>query len=252
MIRLRDRLLSSTTLRLIKLPIQRSLRQIGYELVPISIVHSEFLNRLIVRHSIDLLVDVGANQGQFAQKFRDSGFEGAMCSFEPLSSAFHLLKRAAASDARWTVVRTALGEMSGEAELNVSANAVSSSLLTITETHLRAEGTSGTTRREPVPVTTLDFQLAKTPGEALWLKLDVQGYEHQVLLGASKTLRRTAVIQCEISFRELYIGQATYINLLNFLDDLGFVPVSVVPGFTDPLTGEALQCDLLLVRKGKN
>src|SRR5450759_1550280 len=102
---LRDRLLTSTALRALKLPIQRSLRRVGYELAPISVGHSELVQGLLARHAIDLLVDVGANQGQYAQEFRAYGFTGFMCSFEPMEAAFELLHRAATNDPRWTVTR---------------------------------------------------------------------------------------------------------------------------------------------------
>jgi len=247
---LRDRLLTSTALRVLKLPIQRSLRRVGYELAPISVGHTELVQGLLARHAIDLLVDVGANQGQFAQEFRAQGFRGPMCSFEPMDAAFSLLQRTAARDPRWTVTRTALGDKAGEARMDVAANSVSSSLLPITAAHVEAEGTSRTTGHEIVTVTTLDAQLRDVKGDALWLKLDVQGYEHQVLLGAAETLGRTEVVQCEISFCQLYAGQTHYLDLLRFLDAAGFVPVSVVPGLNHPVTGEAMQCDLLLVRGG--
>jgi len=249
---LRDRLLTSPALRVLKLPIQRSLRRVGYELAPISVGHSKLVHGLIARHAIDLLVDVGANQGQFAQEFRAHGFTGSICSFEPMEAAFELLYRAAASDTRWKVTRTALGDQPGEARMGVAANSVSSSLLTITAAHVEAESASRTTGHETVTVTTLDDQLRDVTAAALWLKLDVQGYELQVLLGAAETLARAEVVQCEMSFRELYVGQTHYLDLLRFLDAAGFIPVSVVPGLAHPVTGEAMQCDLLLVRGGNS
>ena len=245
---LRDRLLTSTVLRALKLPIQRSLRRVGYELAPVNVGHSALVQGLLARHAIDLLVDVGANQGQFAQEFRAHGFTGSMRSFEPMEAAFGLLHKAAAKDPLWTVTRTALGDKEGEARMDVAANSVSSSLLPITAAHVEAESSSRTTGHEIVPVSTLDAQLRDVKGDALWLKLDVQGYEHQVLLGASETLCRARVVQCEMSFRELYAGQTHYLDLLRYLDAAGFVPVSVVPGLTHPVTGEAMQCDLVYAR----
>jgi FkbM family methyltransferase len=245
---LRDRLLTSTALRAMKLPIQRSLRRVGYELAPISVGHSQLVHGLLARRGIDLLVDAGANQGQYAQEFRADGFTGTMCSFEPMEAAFGLLHKAATNDPGWTVTRTALGDKTGEARMDIAANSVSSSLLPITAVHVEAESASRTTGHEIVTVTTLDDQLREVKGKALWLKLDVQGYEYQVLLGATETLGRTEVVQCEISFRELYAGQTDYLDLLRFLDTAGFLPVSIVPGLTHPVTGEAMQCDLVFVR----
>ena len=166
-----------------------------------------------------------------------------------MSEAFSRLAAESATDSQWTVRNVALGDRPSTAELNVAANSVSSSLLPIGTLHVRAEPASRRVRTESVRVSTLDVELAGEPRTSrLWLKLDVQGYERAVLDGAHQTLGRTRVVQCELSSRELYSGQAPYLEILAALNRAGYSLVYIVPGFADPSTGELLQFDVLVAR----
>ena len=249
--RVRSALLSSRLGRAAKAPVRRSLAAVGYELVPARQSEREFVLGLLRRQRIDTLIDVGANQGQYAEQFRNRGFTGRMISFEPMGEAFARLQRSAADDPLWEARLVALGSKAGSADLQVAANSVSSSLLTIGALHVAAEPASRTVRTETVPVSTLDAELADEAAEhRYWLKLDVQGYEREVLLGAAEMLAHSRVVQCELSTRQLYAGQPRYLDVLPLLDDAGFTPVDVVPGFCDPATGEMLQFDVIAARVG--
>ena len=72
--------------------------------------------------AIDVVLDVGANTGQFAQALRAQGYHGHIVSFEPLSDAHAALVAAADSDPLWDVAeRCAIGAQDGWAEINISA-----------------------------------------------------------------------------------------------------------------------------------
>jgi FkbM family methyltransferase len=79
-----------------------------------------------------LVVDVGANTGQYAELIRADGYTGRLLSLEPLSDAYAVLERAAQTDPLWECIRVAVGETSGAATINVSANRQCSSLLPLT------------------------------------------------------------------------------------------------------------------------
>ena len=79
--------------------------------------------------------------------------------------------------------------------------------------------------------------------KATWLKIDVQGYENQVLDGASGCIADIAAIQLELSLRPLYAQQLTIIPMMERLAELGFDPVAFEPGFSDKDSGEFLQVD---------
>ena len=106
-------------------------RSLGYELIrrkknPSLRAH---LRNVINRHAIDVVIDVGANDGQFALLLRSEGFKGTIYSFEPVNSTYEHLRRIAQHDANWKVFNTALGERVGDATINVTASSDLCSLL---------------------------------------------------------------------------------------------------------------------------
>jgi FkbM family methyltransferase len=247
--RIRNLLLTSAWGRALKVPVQRTLGRLGYSLVPTPVAYADFVKGLLARQAIELLLDVGANQGQYAVAFRDRGFTGRIISFEPMQEAYERLARAARDDPRWTTRNVALGDTAGVCPLHVAANSVSSSLLPMADLHLQAEPASREVRVERVSVATLDDALSDEPASTrLWLKLDVQGYEERVLGGASRVVTQAQVVQCELSTRQLYEGQSHWVSVLTRLDAEGFSPVYILPGFSSATTGELLQFDLVMAR----
>jgi hypothetical protein len=105
-------------------------------------------------------------------------------------------------------------------------------------------------RTETVPVVTLDDVLAGDPACDIFLKVDVQGFEKQVLEGAQEVLNRTVALYLELPIQHLYEGSWTFREAINFIDDLGFEPaqfrmVSSLPD--DPAC--AVEFDSLFRRK---
>ena len=95
---------------------------------------------LMRKREIDLVLDVGANKGQFGLSLRNQiGYRGRIVSFEPLSEAFAELRRIAARDVAWSCHNLALGDETGSATINISANSHSSSLLPVSEHTLEIE-----------------------------------------------------------------------------------------------------------------
>src|SRR5215210_642812 len=79
--------------------------------------------------SIDLVFDVGANDGHFGLWLRECGYRGRIVSFEPIRAVFDLLKARADEDGDWEAHPVALGERPGKAVINVAELSVFSSLL---------------------------------------------------------------------------------------------------------------------------
>jgi FkbM family methyltransferase len=199
---------------------------------------------------LDTVLDVGANIGQYASALRASGYRGKIVSCEPLSDAFEHLQRRSAGDPAWTALRTAVGAEPGTLEINVSANSYSSSLLPMTSAHSDAAPGSEFVRRERVPVTTVADLVREQgidPSRTL-LKVDTQGYEPQVLDGAGSLVGRVAAIALELSFVPLYEGQQLFDELVDRLRRAGYSLYGLEAGFSDPRTGQMLQCDGLFVR----
>ena len=210
---------------------------------------------LLLQQRIDLLLDVGANVGQFARERRAEGYRGEIVSFEPLPDAHARLAATAAQDPHWTVhPRAAVGAQPGQTEINIAGNSQSSSLLPMLSSHSDAAPQSAIIGRAATDVITLDsvFDLYDREGRRVFLKIDTQGFEKPVLDGAARWLDKVEGIQLEMSVVPLYDGQEPYPFFLQFLRERGFELWSLLPGFIDPVSGRMLQFDAIFVRSLAN
>jgi FkbM family methyltransferase len=227
---------------------RRAVNRAGYD-----VVRDPFprrLRRLLAAAGIDAVLDVGANQGQYAAGLRIARFDGRLVSCEPLGDVHAALARRAAGDPDWTPVRTAVGAEVGTVTLHRSANTHSSSVLDMLPAHLAAAPDSGYVATEEVPLTTVDTLLDRyglAPARTL-LKIDVQGYEAAVLDGAAGALPDLAGVQVELSLVPLYAGQPLMPETMARLTGAGLALCAIEPGFTDPETGRMLQCDGVFLR----
>jgi FkbM family methyltransferase len=206
--------------------------------------------RLLRHHGVTVVLDVGANEGQYGRELRLARYRGRIVSFEPLTAPFARLEAAARSDPRWEAVRLALGETDTETEINVSVNSVSSSLLRVLPASTAAAAGSAFAGVEPVAVRRLDgvFDQYVNPGDVAFLKLDVQGYELHALNGASAVIDRIAGIQAEMSLVPLYEGAPLITDILAWAERHGFSLMGLEAGFADPSTGRLLQVDGVFFR----
>jgi FkbM family methyltransferase len=207
---------------------------------------------LLAHHGVNLVLDVGANVGQYASSLRRSGYRGRMLSFEPLEEAHARLLVAARNDPDWEVApRVAIGEQEGEIEIHVSGNSVSSSILEMLDTHAESALDSRYVASERVRISTLDDSVGSALGSGVvpFLKIDTQGYEDKVLNGARETLGKVRGVQVELSFVPLYDGQQLFGPLMERLRALGFDVWRIQPGFCDPASGRMLQVDAILFRE---
>jgi FkbM family methyltransferase len=201
---------------------------------------------------IDLVLDVGANEGQYASTLRRYGYEGRIVSFEPIDPAFARLRRRASRDHGWEAFQLALGSDSSATRMHVANNGgASSSLLPMTLLHRTTAPLAEYTHEIDVTVMRLDALASdlmagsKRPA----LKLDVQGYELNVLEGCADTLNLMVAIQVELSLAPLYIGGPPHEDVLRYLGQRGFKLVHLDPGFWDRSTGELLQYDAVFCKK---
>lgn len=197
------------------------------------------------------VLDVGANLGQFALKARALGYRGTIISFEALSDVHKELSRRAAGDPNWIIAPcAALGSGEGNAEMNVAGNSQSSSLLAMRAAHVAAAPESAYVGTSQVKLMRLDevcSGLLPSRG-GVYLKIDTQGYEKEVLIGAAGIMSRVSAIQMELSLIQLYEGSPTLIEMISFLEQLGFEMFNVAPVFKDPASGRLLQADGFFVR----
>ena len=230
-----------------------ALHRIGVDLIRYSSTNFFELRRqrFIEDCGINVVLDGGANTGQYALDLRARGYEGRIVSFEPEADSFQRLAAAAESDARWTCLNVALGDTDDRATINVSRNSWSSSLLPMSERHLSHASDSAYVRTQEVSVVRLDSvapDVLSADGDRVLLKLDVQGFELPALRGAGKTLERVSLVEAELSFVPLYGGQATIEDVVGHLSQRGFDLVWLEPGSCEERSGHVLQADGIFAR----
>jgi FkbM family methyltransferase len=206
--------------------------------------------KLIQHFNIDLIIDVGANEGQFSQSMRMLGFTGKICSFEPLSDVFKVLSGKAEKDNLWQVFNLALGNTDEQQEINVSKNRVSSSLLEMMPEHVKQEPESLVISRQKITVKRLDTiwdQISPGSGN-IFLKLDVQGFEKYVLQGAAGSLKHIKLIQLEMALVPLYKEELLLAEMLRYMEGLGFSLYNLMGGFNNFETGQQFQVDGIFIR----
>jgi FkbM family methyltransferase len=223
------------------------IRSLGFELARYNKGTSGALRRnsILEKFGVDLILDVGANTGIYGKESRASGYQGQIVSFEPLAEAFAKLLKNTEGDAKWNVHNFALGFEDKKQMINVSANSHSSSILDILDTHTKAESSASYVDKQEIQVCTLDsiFNTIKGAAKEIYLKIDTQGFELNVLRGAIHSLPSINTIQLEMSLRPLYAGQPLYAELMDFLHAQGYMMIDIEPGFADIKTGNLLQFD---------
>jgi FkbM family methyltransferase len=211
------------------------------------------LRSLLQHHAIDLVLDIGANEGQFARGLRELGYTGEIISFEPGSAARTRLIAAARGDAAWHVRPEALGATPGEARLHVSNNDVFSSIHVAQPEARALFGTDLVDHAvESVPVRTLDALWPELSGgrpRAVLLKCDTQGHEASILAGARAVLPLINAAVIEGAVRPLYEGCPDWQDLIALLAPVGLTLASVIPLSQRPSDLALLEVDLCFTRE---
>lgn len=227
--------------------IKRGLRSRGYDIVKTHRTFSYPQRREMLMESlgIDLVLDVGADVGEYGRELRAYGYRGRIVSFEPRQAAFAQLKVAAQDDGAWEARNMALGREQGRAAINVAKNAYSSSFLPMMQAHLEAEPEARYVGTEEVEIATVDGLLPQIRGAArrVLLKIDTQGFELPVIQGAEASLPSIAAVQVELSLRPLYENETLFAEMLGVLGAFGLRLRLLEAGIHDPRTGETLQVD---------
>jgi|SRR5690554_339610 len=157
--------------------------------------------KLLNHFRINKVIDVGANTGQFAESLIDFGYKGEIISFEPVSNAYEQLQKRAQKYENWHVAeRCAIGNINGNIDINVSDDTVFSSIKTIKKEFTDNLSAAQTIKKEAVPIYKLDslFEKYFDREESIFLKIDTQGFEKEVIEGATELFTIAKGLKIEI------------------------------------------------------
>jgi FkbM family methyltransferase len=224
-------------------------RRLGYDIVVAQTSKVDVRMHWLRKLNVDVILDVGANEGQFVGWMRDRGFEGSIVSFEPQEKAFGILQKHWGHTGGWSGYRTALGDHDGTIAFQIAGNSVSSSVLPMLNTHVNALPESAIISTDNVTIKRIDqirdplIQDAKS----FYIKIDTQGYELPVLNGATGILDRASVLEIELSLVPLYDGQPLAHEVIKKVVAMGFTPIWIEQGFSTPKGDQMLQVDGLFI-----
>lgn len=211
----------------------------------------EEVARLLRATEANLVLDVGANVGQFGEGLRRHGYRGRIASFEPVAAPYARLQKVAESDELWSTYNYALGAEDGTAEINQVPGTMSS-LLPASEFGKEWSDKLQQQTTETIQIRRLD-SVAGDVSEGLdelraYLKMDTQGFDLQVFEGAGAALDRVVAMQSEVACVPIYDGMPRLPEQWQAYEAAGFEAVGVYPVTRDAPTLRAIELDLVLVR----
>lgn len=226
---------------------KRVLHALGRRQTPIA---AELLTPWFQAYGIRSIIDVGANEGQFASWARAAFPQAHIVSFEPLPECIAALRRTFAGDTRFEAFDVALGAAPADVEIFRNEFTPSSSLLHLDAGHKAAFPFASNTTTVKVRMRTLDDVLSERElPEPVFLKLDVQGYEAQVLAGGPRTLARSRVVMLEMSLERLYQDEPLFDDIYRLMYASGFALRGIVDMLRRPADRRPLQVDALFERR---
>ena len=215
-----------------------------------SIASSQIVYNLYkVDTQIETIIDVGANQGQFALVCSHFYKDAKIYSFEPVPETASVIKANTRHLKNIEVFEMALGSTEGSIDFYKNEYSHASSALPVSKLQLESHPQTAQTEIIKVPVKRLDDMAETIVSEGkILLKLDVQGFEKEVLLGATSFIKKVDYILFEASFVSMYDGEPLYEEMHNYVSGLGFEMVSPM-AFLQTNELQIMQMDMLYRRK---
>jgi FkbM family methyltransferase len=224
---------------------------------PDSLAYEQQLRRILSALRINCVLDVGSYQGGFARMLRRIGYIGLIISFEPVQTNFEVLEQeqVRAEDTKWRTHRLALGAAKGDARMRVFAGTTFHSFLPPSEYGLsRFPDKLQVERAETVPVDRLDNILDElvtdVPDPRIFLKVDTQGLDLDVIRGLGKKVDAVSALQIEMAVNPIYQNATnSFGEALSYLQRLGFQVSGLFPvSFNSKDRVQVVEFDCLMCR----
>ncbi len=222
-----------------------------HEKALVSHLLTSMLMDVFSRYQVNVVLDVGANKGQYGRALRRAGYRGRIVSFEPVGREFEQLQRHASRDGNWSVHQMALGSEDGQIDMHVVPGTLSSALPPSdfgAERYAKLKAADVQT----VPVHRLDGildeVLAGVPDPRPYLKLDTQGFDLEAFAGLGARAADVVGMQSEVALLQIYDGMPRLPESLAVYESAGFEVAGLYPVTRERSTGRVLEFDCLMVR----
>ena len=211
------------------------------------------LSELLKHLDVNVVIDVGANAGQYARRLRKIGYSGRIICYEPLNQMAAVLEKLAHADPDLIFRDMAAGTESTSATINISPDTSWSSL--------KAFSDYGQTRfssqhRESVPqdihIERLDADvpplIKDIEDPRIFLKLDTQGFDLEAFSGAQKLHEKIVGLQAEVAFLSIYADTPRYAESMATYEAAGFETTGLFPVKRDRKTLRMIEMDCVMRR----
>lgn len=199
---------------------------------------------------VNTLIDVGASMGDFISQMKTAKQDLIVYAFEPIPSVYNQLAERFRSDPNCTCYNFAIGDQDGTVQFHVNDYTYSSSILPMTSAHKDEFPYTKNVSVINCEARRLDSLLnVSNLQKPLFIKIDVQGYEMQVINGSKDLLLGADYVLIEVSFAELYEGQPLFDEINSHLNQLGLFYSGNVEQLISKSNGKILQADALYCRR---
>lgn len=177
------------------------------------------------------IVDVGANVGNWSSAILTTFNFESLIALEPNPAVFDALCKKLRVFKHAKCVKCGVSSQRGELPFYITSGSQCASVLKPNQAMSNIYGSDfDTTKTITVPVDTLDHLLAEITEISL-LKIDVQGFEREVLRGAGQTLHKTKLVLIEANFVSHYENDICFPELDALMNSFGFALSNLSPPF---------------------
>ncbi len=204
--------------------------------------------RQLVLQNCDFIIDIGANNGQWITDVKDRGYKGQALCIEPLKKNYVKLKSSNFHNV--TTLNCAVGNSNGYIYINNASNdGLSSSILELDNYHKDAAPSIEFISKEKVKIRKLSRILEANINKKIFVKIDTQGYEFEVLKSINKdNFSKIYAFEIETNLVSTYKNVTLIEDVISFLRSKGYKPLRIENGFGMPKFGQQLQVDILFVK----
>jgi FkbM family methyltransferase len=195
-----------------------------------------------------VILDVGGGTATTASLFSKAFPKHKLYIFEPIPTNFKEIEQSKYRTEKWQLVNKAVGSKIGETEMHIANRITASSLLDLNPE--KVEGLYADVLREKstlsIQITTIEHEIPKNVPVDI-LKMDVQGYEMEVLKGCGAVLNNIKLIVLEINNHDGFKEAPTYFEIDEFMRNNNFELYDLLPNYRE--AGKLLDWDAIYVNK---
>jgi FkbM family methyltransferase len=215
-------------------------------LFPLNHIHQSIQLAMRLLNQDFIILDIGGGIGASLKIFNGYFPVKKIIVFEPVAESYRAIKERFPDHSNIEFIKAAAGNENTEKEINIAGRITSSSLLPLVadpDSEVFNENNLGQVRVEKIEIVRLDDFLIDNQDRIGIMKIDVQGYEMDVLRGAEMTLKRTDIVVLEANNHDGYKGSAKYYEIDSYLRDHNFTLYNIFPSIVD--NGKLKEWDMI-------